>query len=440
MTYESSVLIIGGGIFGTSTAYHLSKLYHDPSKITVLDPAPSPSSEDPKGRQAASTDINKIIRADYSSPFYCELAYEALSAWADWPELEPYYHRTGWVMLEETGSDLASRIRKVFQNRSHDPTEDVSLQGDLENRWGGILKGTVTDGFGNAYWNPEAGWCEAAAATASLMQAAIERGVKYEVGQADEIMMDGSVCQGARTKDGREVVADKIIIASGSWTSALLSPLEDALEIPEEERVEKQAQAAGVAVVHYELSEIELEQLKDMPVVVYGAHGEVIPPPHANRLLKYTNANTFTNPTITKSGHRISIPPETSQHEVPEELKQEMYDVMTSKAMPTFVQHKTPSYWRLCWDSFTPTQDWLLTKHPHPNLSNLYLAIGGSFHSYKFLPIAGKYMANVVTDQSNGVQKDCAWGWKHWDPSQELKGAHEATKPKRELASLYDNA
>jgi glycine/D-amino acid oxidase-like deaminating enzyme len=39
---EPTILIIGAGTFGTSTAYHLAKTYKDPSKVTVVDRAPSP--------------------------------------------------------------------------------------------------------------------------------------------------------------------------------------------------------------------------------------------------------------------------------------------------------------------------------------------------------------------------------------------------------------
>lgn len=77
---EPSTLIIGAGVFGASTAYHLSLQYKDPSKITILDRTPNPPAP------AASTDINKIIRADYSSAFYTGIAYEAMEAWSSWPE------------------------------------------------------------------------------------------------------------------------------------------------------------------------------------------------------------------------------------------------------------------------------------------------------------------------------------------------------------------
>lgn len=357
-TTEPSVLIIGAGIFGTSTAYHLARSYKDPSKITVIDRTPSPP------EHGASTDINKIIRADYSSPFYCDLAYEALHAWATWPELRPFYHQTGWINLGEEGSDLAERIRKVFQARGHDPTKDVPLQ-DLNKHWKGIMKGTEVNGFRDAYWNPEAGWCEASAATGSMMKAAQKHGVRYETGDVSDLCLRENCISTVRTTDGREFSADQIVLASGAWTSHMLSPLEDELCIADEDRIERQAQAAGVAVAHYKMTPAEMDQLSEMPVVVYGEEGEVIPPPSANRLLKYTNSNTFMNTISTASGCKLSVPPDRDQRLVSERLKKETEAAMSSKVMPSFTRGKRVDYWRICWDAFTPTQVWIdLSNHP----------------------------------------------------------------------------
>lgn len=428
---NSSVLIVGAGIFGASTAYHLALTSPD-TTVTVLDRTPYPPSP------AASTDINKIIRADYSSPFYADLAYEAIAAWQKWPELSPFYHRTGWVMLDETGSDLAERIRKVFRDRGHDPTSDVPLDeiGDKE-RWGGVLEGTKTEGFRDAYWNPEAGWCEAGHATAAIMEAAVKRGVEYECGCVETVVLGENGVKGVRTKAGRVYTADKVVLATGAWTSSLMTTTEDELEIPEEDRVERQATAAGVCVAHYKMSSEEMRELAPMPVVVYGENGEAIPPPTENQLLKFTNANTFTNSVTTASGHKISVPLDRDQHIVSKKLQKETHDVMMSRVMPRFTKDKPAEFWRLCWDVYTPSQDWLLDKHPHPRLQNLYFAIGGSFHSYKFLPIAGKYMANVLNGAGNGEEKDKAWSWKSGDFKG--RGAHEKTAPRREIRDLDDD-
>nr|POE79328.1 l-pipecolate oxidase [Quercus suber] len=426
---EPSILIVGAGVFGASTAYHLSKAYSEPSRITVVDRTPFPP------EPAASTDINKIIRADYSSAFYCDLAYEALHAWEQWPELKAFHHRTGWISLDEEGSDTAERIRKVFRDRGHDPAKSLSLS-DLDVMWKGVLKGTVVEGFQSAYHNPEAGWCDAAAATAKFMEVAVENGVRYVVGKVSNLAVGVRGVQTVHLHGGKALAADKIVLATGAWTSELLSPVEDILGIPEQDRVEKQATAAGVAVAHYKMSAAEMDQLSDMPVVVYGGNGEVIPPPQSNQLLKYTNAHTFTNTITTASGHRISVPPSRDQYIVSEKMKLETQAIMMDKVMPSFSRGKSVEYWRICWDARTPTQDWLLTKHPHAKLNNLYLAVGGSFHSYKFLPTVGKYMLNVISGEGNGQEKDKAWSWKKEHDFS--RSAHPKTAPKGELIDLED--
>lgn len=81
---EPTILIIGAGTFGTSTAFHLASTYKDPSRVTVLDRSPSPP------KPAASIDANRIIRTDYPSQLYCDLACEAVHYWFWQLELGAY--------------------------------------------------------------------------------------------------------------------------------------------------------------------------------------------------------------------------------------------------------------------------------------------------------------------------------------------------------------
>ncbi|KAJ4353664.1 uncharacterized protein N0V89_005394 [Didymosphaeria variabile] len=431
---RSDILIIGAGIFGTSTAYHLSLENADPSSITVLDRSPFPP------HHAASTDINKIVRADYSTPFYMDLAYEAIHAWKTWPVLQGkdgqrFFHESGWVMLSDKGSDLAERIRANLRARGSDSTSDIEIDGNLRERWDGLLRETSFDDpkIEKGYWNPEAGWADAGDAVAMMMEDAVGRGVKYECGDVELLLLSENGIKGVQTQDGKIYEADKILLATGAWTSQLLCEVEGILNIKDRDTIEKQVTAAGVCVVHYGLNDEEYERLKDMPVIVYGDRGEVLPPPNGSRMLKFTNARSFTNTIRTADRHRLSIPPETTQTNVSSHLQSETLESIVSKTIPSFAS-RDPEYWRLCWDAITPSQDQLITQHPHPQLNNLYLAVGGSFHSWKFLPTVGKYVVNVLNGISNGEEKDGRWGWK--DENTPGRGAHEKVVPKRELNEL----
>lgn len=64
---SDSIIVIGAGAFGLSTALRLSEDgFHN---ITVLE-----KSESLPSQFSAANDINKILRAEYEDAFYTELA------------------------------------------------------------------------------------------------------------------------------------------------------------------------------------------------------------------------------------------------------------------------------------------------------------------------------------------------------------------------------
>jgi sarcosine oxidase/L-pipecolate oxidase len=409
---EPTVLIIGAGTFGTSTAYHLSHQYSDPARITIIDRWDSEASLQDK--QAAAADTNRIIRTDYESAMYCNLANEAIHPWFWNIAVQGHFHKTGWVVLDKKDGEFGKKVRKTFVDRGGDYTRDVHVEElqkyeVLQDLCGGRM-------MGQGYFNPEAGWCDAERATISFLRVATNNGVKRVTGEVTEILLDTSKKRvtGVRTKDGKTHVADKIVLATGAWTSTLLSPIEDALEVSEPNRIECQITAVGRLSAYYTLDEKETQEIIDtkMPVVVIGGQVDIIPPSQPNRTLKINDLQIeVVNTVTTKSGRRITTPMQADQAHVPERLKQESGKVM-SRAMPHFTSTHTPSRWRLCFDAVTPSEDWLLCSHPHPQLSNMVIATGGSFHSYKFLPVAGKYVAKVLKGESCGEEKDSAWRWK----------------------------
>jgi sarcosine oxidase/L-pipecolate oxidase len=409
---EPTVLIVGAGTFGTSTAYHLSQQYNDPSRITIIDrwKPMAPLSH----KQAAAIDTNRIIRTDYESPMYCNLANEAIHPWFWNMAVQGHFHKTGWTVLDKKNGDFGEKVRKTFIERGGDYTRHVDVD-DL--RKYEVLKDLCGGAeMGKAYFNPEAGWCDAERATMSFLRVATDKGVKRVTTEVSELVFDASIRQvsGVRTSSGQTYTADKVVIATGAWTSALLSPIEDSLKILEQDRVERQITAVGRLSAYYTLSESETQTIMDsnMPVVVIGGQVDIIPPSQLKRTLKINDLQTEVVHTIaTPTGSKITTPPRMDQACVPEDLRKVSAEVMR-KAMPYFTSTYLPSRWRICFDAVTPTEDWLLCRHPHESLANLIVATGGSFHSYKFLPIAGKYVAKVLRGESCGEEKDHAWQWK----------------------------
>ena len=424
-TTYCDVLIVGAGIFGTSTAYHLSLTHPDPSRVVILDRAPFPSPE------AAASDINKIIRADYCSALYMDLAFEAMDAWSSWDFFKPFYHRTGWLVLDETTSDLSERIRKnLRESRRPDPCEDISLE-EVKTRWDGILSGINTTDYNKAYTNPTAGWCDASLAVEAMMKEATEKGVKYEVGEVDGLVGGEHGLFGIKTSDDRMFCGKKILLATGAWTPWLMAPLEESLEINKDDSIDRQISTAGVCVAAFTLSsDQEAEHYGKMPVLIYGSQGEVMPP-NRDKMFKFTNANAFKNTVTHPCGKEISVPPKTPQDLVPQALKDESISIIRDRIPQILEYGRLPDYWRLCWDAVSPDQNQLICQHPDARLSNLYLATAGSFHSWKFLPTIGKYVANVLNGVSNGKSKDEAWKWKtEWNS----RGANEMVLPSEELS------
>ena len=164
-----------------------------------------------------------------------------------------------------------------------------------------------------------------------------------------------------------------------------MSPLEDALQIRHQDRIERQVTAVGRVSAYYTLNEADTQAIIDesLPVIVIGGEIDIIPPSQPNRTLKINDLKSeIVNTVTTSSGQRITAPSRKNQNDVPERLKQQSIRRIHA-AMPQWTRNKVPNRWRICYDAVTPSEDWLLTGHPNDSLQNLYIAVGGSFHSYK---------------------------------------------------------
>jgi sarcosine oxidase/L-pipecolate oxidase len=142
----SSVLVIGGGAFGTSTAYHLA--HRGYTNVTVLDRFETPS------KDAASTDLNKIIRYDYTNPIYTRLALEAMGAWKQ-GIFAGMFRPTGWILAaHDMTREFVESVYETSQQAGRKEARFMSTQ-DTKLKWPeftGPLEGWIN------LWSPEAGW------------------------------------------------------------------------------------------------------------------------------------------------------------------------------------------------------------------------------------------------------------------------------------------
>lgn len=146
---QESIIIVGGGIFGASAAYHVSRTRHSCS-IRLFDRGPFPS------LRAASFDINKVVRAAYDDIAYCRLAARSLEQWRKDPLFKQWYHPTGMLFfLPHKGG--AKKILENFDEVGFEKGAVVMTPAEVRQGFGGIFQ---MGNFGDAdelLWDPHVG-------------------------------------------------------------------------------------------------------------------------------------------------------------------------------------------------------------------------------------------------------------------------------------------
>ena len=343
---NDSYLIVGAGVFGASTALHLSRRKPG-AKITLLDRLPFP---DPI---AASHDINKVVRADYDDIFYVKLGLETLEYWRHDPIWKPYYHQVGMLTIEEPS--IASKILENFEKLGIKHNAEVLKTQEIRERWHGLYADADYTNIQDGFWNPESGWAEAAKALEATIKAAVENGVQYVSESAASLLRDGGVCRGVKTQSGKEVTADHIILSTGAYTAKLLA---DSFPNEPDLLAGSRIIAAGVCEAAVHLTDEQRTRFKDTPVFVLDANktrGETMPPTPEGEL-KFIRDVKFAN-TVTheKSGKQMLVPMtgrHTSQWTDPDKIPLGLREEIATVIKGIYGKHGTdltPAEYRFCW-------------------------------------------------------------------------------------------
>ncbi|KAJ6111886.1 hypothetical protein N7523_007947 [Penicillium sp. IBT 18751x] len=379
----SSILIIGAGTWGCSTALHLARRGY--RNVKVLDPygVPSPI--------AAGNDINKIMEhkelkdshADARSIAFATCTRAALNGWKNDPVFMPFFHETGFVVSGSTPA-LIRHIKEDEIDSSEGDFIPLETAQDFRNTMPpGVLTGDFP-GWKGWFSKEGAGWIHAQKAMLSAYSEAKRLGVNFVVGDPTGnvvklVYQDGDVI-GAKTADGTVHGADHVILAAGAGSDRLLD-------------FKKQLRPTAWTLSHIRMTPEEAKRYRNLPVLFNVAKGFFMEPDENNHELKICDEHPgYCNfiPDSNHSGEKRSIP--FAKHQIPLEAEARARDFLRD-TMPHLADRPF-SFARICWDADTPDRAFLIDRHPeHPSL---LIAVGGSGNGAMQMPTIGGFISDAL--------------------------------------------
>ncbi|KAI1406160.1 putative fructosyl amino acid protein [Hypoxylon fuscum] len=424
----ASILIIGAGVFGLSTALALTKRPEFAStSLTILDRSPDPGVF--PARDASSIDSSRIIRADYADPDYAALASEAQAHWrqTDPTSLggEGRYTESGFIlaadsgpMVREDGSPTGiSYAKKSWVNALALAQKEGRSLGSIHMlatpKTIGLVSRTGGEFADWGYLNDASGWADAERSMKWFYEQVAATGrITFVNGTAVNLETDEETKRvtGARLKDGSTLSADLVIAAAGAWTPTLVD-------------LSSQAVATGQVLGYLDLTEEEQQKLEKIPVMLNISTGLFVIPPR-NRELKvarhgygYLNPRPVSNPPLgiptSKPPPKLVSQPHTHLDDaalsIPREGEKALREALRKTIPWPELQDRPFSRTRLCWYTDTATGDWIIDYHPY--WQGLFIATGGSGHAFKFLPVIGDKVVNCIMGKCP-IEFQDKWKWK----------------------------
>lgn len=387
MDKNSPILIVGAGVLGLSTAYHLAKAGY--TSITVLEKSATFPPE-----KSAGNDVNKIIRAEYEDAFYMDLSLKAIETWKT-PLFAPYYHENGYLLTTTVNAPAKPKATlakslgtiqnhpafrgKITPITSRDDIRKVAPAFDGPMEWRG-------------YFNRLAGYGHAADAMSATYSACCALGVDIRLGEAVRALTYGgdvTTCTGAVTTSGRAYRAARTVLTLGASVAGVL---------PE---IAAQVTAKAWAVAHVQLTPAEAARLRGLPVTYARDLGFFFEPDARTGLLKLcTSGAGYTN--YVADG--VSLPPDRTDF-IPEHdvrvIRQILRETLPALADRPLINRQT------CWCADTVDTEYIIDFVP--GKKNLVVFSGDSGHAFKMLPIAGEWVKDVLEQGHQAIPR---WRWK----------------------------
>jgi glycine/D-amino acid oxidase-like deaminating enzyme len=333
---------------------------------------------------AASTDISKVVRTDYGADvLYTAMAEAAILGWERWNARwgDPLYHQDGFLLLSARSLERGAfeyESLTLLEKRGH---RLERLRGRARTM---RFPAWSTEQYPDGYFNPRAGWVESGRVVGRLAIEARAAGVHLlERTGLDRLLEHDTRITGVKTTDGRELRADAVLVATGAWTPTLLPHLSDVMW------------ATGQPVVHFRVEDPAAWQAPRFPVWAadISKSGWYGFPALEDGTLKIANHGI---------GRRVHADdPRTVLPEEEARLRDFVREHLPALARAPIVAT------RLCLYCDTFDGDFWIARDPARD--GLIVAAGDSGHAFKFAPVLGGLIADVIEANPNAWARRFCW-------------------------------
>ncbi|WP_454041677.1 FAD-dependent oxidoreductase [Cellulosimicrobium sp. Marseille-Q8652] len=361
-------LVVGGGVMGSATAWHLARQGRDVVLLERFEPGHV---------HGASHGASRIYRTTYAEPEYLDLAQEALGLWR---ELEA---ESGLEILAVTGGVSHGRRDATAERRVDAIASAFSARGighewldpaGAEERWPGLrFEGRVLH-------ETSAGRLHADRAVAALQGAATAHGA--HVRHESPVRHLERVPGGTRVvTDTGDVVAGVVVLAVGAWSAGLLdgTPVGALPLVVTQEQPAHFAVRPGPASGDWPAFTHDVGPGTAYPSGVYG-----LATPGEGVKVGFHGVGPVTDP------DRRTYRPEPAQLAA---LREYVRTWLPGLDADAFVPVS-------CTYTTTPDHDFVLDRR-----GDLVVGAGSSGHGFKFAPAIGRVLADLATGRSDAASR-----------------------------------
>ena len=352
------VVVIGAGVFGAWTAWHLAQRK---KKVLVLDAYGASHS------RASSGGETRIIRMSYASDeIYTRWSQRSLVQWKELSAAtgQQLFRQTGvlWMEGEDIGRLRDSQAVLERCGIAHEVMENTAL--------GNRYPQVNFDGVTRALLEPDSGVLMARRGVQTVIAEAAKNAAEYRIAQVKPPEGTGPL-ESILTSEGETISAGQFVFACGPWLGKVFPELLGTRIFPTRQEVFFFGAPAGE------------ERFK----------------PAALPTWLFNNDEVYGMPDIESRGLKVAR--DTHGERVDPDTQSRLASADGADWARTYVAFRFPALknapiteTRVCQYENTSNGDFLIDRHP--DMANVWLAGGGSGHGFKHGPAFGEYLAGQI--------------------------------------------